>query len=163
MSLMLNAVNQAIHALLREQAIDYRTVEHEPTLTSADSARARGEELKVGGKALVIKTGEEFRLFVMSAACLLDSSAIKRHFAVKRTRFADAAELDQLTGLVPGAVPPFGRPILPLDLFVDPSILANQQIAFNAGLLTESIIMSVADYVRVAQPTVLEFAAGQSG
>lgn len=159
MSSMPDSVNQAIHALLRQHAIAYRIVEHEPTLTSADSAKARGEDLKVGGKALLIKTGEEFRLFVLSAACSLDSSAIKRHFAVKKTRFADSAELNRLTGLVPGAVPPFGRPILPLDLFVDPSVLANQQIAFNAGLLTESIIMSVADYVRVAKPTVFEFAS----
>jgi Ala-tRNA(Pro) deacylase len=157
-SLMANPVNQALHALLREQAIIYRTVEHEPTLTSADSARARGEELKVGGKALVVKTGDDFRVFVLSAACSLDSAALKRHFSVKKTRFADAEELLRLTGLVPGAVPPFGRPILPLDLYVDPSILANEQIAFNAGLLTESIIMPVADYVRIAQPTVITFA-----
>ena len=156
---MSNPVNQALHTLLHEHGIVYRTVEHEPTLTSADSAKARGEELKVGGKALVVKTGDEFRLFVLSAACSLDSGALKRQFAVKKTRFADAQELMQLTGLVPGSVPPFGRPILPLDLFLDPSILANEQIAFNAGLLTESIIMPVADYVRLAQPTVLSFAA----
>ncbi|HEV3339004.1 MAG TPA: YbaK/EbsC family protein [Pirellulales bacterium] len=154
-----NPVNAALHALLREAAVDYRTVQHEPTPTSADSARARGEELKVGGKALLIKTGDDFRLFVLSAACSLDSGALKRHFGVKKTRFADAGELERLTGLVPGSVPPFGRPILPLDLFVDPSVLANERIAFNAGLLTESIIMPVADYVRVAKPLTLEFAA----
>ncbi|HVA46373.1 MAG TPA: YbaK/EbsC family protein [Pirellulales bacterium] len=151
------SVHEALHAFLRRHEIEYRTVQHGPTLTSADSAKARGEELKVGGKALVVKTGGDFRLFVLSAACALDSAALKRHFGVKKTRFADAAELDRLTGLVPGSVPPFGRPILPLDLFVDPSVLANEQIAFNSGLLTESIIMSVSDYVRVAQPTVLAF------
>lgn len=157
----MNPINAALHDLLREAAVVYRTVQHEPTPTSADSARARGEELKVGGKALVIKTGDEFRLFVLSAACSLDSGALKRHFGVKKTRFADAGELEKLTGLVPGAVPPFGRPILPLDLFVDPSILANERIAFNAGLLTESIIMQVADYVRVAKPEMLPFAAAR--
>lgn len=156
---MSNTVNQALHALLASAGVNYRTIQHEPTLTSADSARARGEDLKVGGKALVVKTGDDFRLFVLSAACSLDSTALKRHFAVKKLRFADAAELDRLTGLVPGSVPPFGRPILPLDLFVDPSVLANEQIAFNAGLLTESIVMPVSDFVQLAQPTVLEFAS----
>jgi Ala-tRNA(Pro) deacylase len=159
----MNQVNEALHTLLRETGVDYRTVRHEPTPTSADSARARGEELKVGGKALVIKTGDDFRLFVLSAACSLDSATLKRHFGVKKTRFADAGELERLTGLVPGAVPPFGRPILPLDLFVDPSVLANERIAFNAGLLTESIIMPVADYVRVASPVLIEFAAPPGG
>jgi Ala-tRNA(Pro) deacylase len=62
-----------------------------------------------------------------------------------------------MTGLTPGAVPPFGRPILPFDLSVDSSILENQRIAFNAGSLTTSIIMSVKDYVRVAQPIIFSF------
>lgn len=156
---MSNSVNQVLHSLLTSAGVNYRTIQHEPTLTSADSARARGEDLKVGGKALVVKTGDDFRLFVLSAACSLDSSALKRHFGVKKLRFADAAELDRLTGLVPGSVPPFGRPILPLELFVDPSVLANEQIAFNAGLLTESIVMPVSDYARLAKPTVLGFAS----
>jgi Ala-tRNA(Pro) deacylase len=152
------SVNEAILALLAREGIAYRRVEHEPAATSEESARARGEELRVGGKALVLKTGEVFRLFVLSAACALDSAALKRQFRVKKVRFADAAELRQLTGLVPGAVPPFGPPILPLELFVDPSVLENQDVAFNAGSLTESVILSVEDYLKVARPVVLRFA-----
>jgi prolyl-tRNA editing enzyme YbaK/EbsC (Cys-tRNA(Pro) deacylase) len=40
---------------------------------------------------------------------------------------------------------------------VDTSILANETIAFNAGSLTDSIFLSVADYLRVAGPTVFRF------
>jgi prolyl-tRNA editing enzyme YbaK/EbsC (Cys-tRNA(Pro) deacylase) len=63
-----------------------------------------------------------------------------------------------MTGLVPGSVPPFGRPILPFDLFADDSVLRNDRIAFNAGSPTDSIIMSVEDYVRIAAPEVFRFA-----
>jgi Ala-tRNA(Pro) deacylase len=135
----------------------YRTVHHEPTFTSEESAKARGEEVRIGGKALLIKTDNEFRLFVLSAARKLDSAALKQRFGVKKTRFASAQELADLTGLVPGSVPPFGRPILPFDLFVDESIVANERIAFNAGSLTDSIIMQTADYMTVAKPTVFSF------
>ena len=55
-------------------------------------------------------------------------------------------------------MPPFGRPILPFDLYVDPSIFANERIAFNAGSLTDSIVMSTADYRRIAQPVEFSFA-----
>ena len=41
-----------------------------------------------------------------------------------------------------------GEPILPLPLHVDRSVLANDRIAFNAGLLTDSIIMATADWRR---------------
>jgi prolyl-tRNA editing enzyme YbaK/EbsC (Cys-tRNA(Pro) deacylase) len=151
-------VNQALHLLLDQAGVSYRVVQHEPTPTSEDAARARGEELRVGGKALLLKTGVEFRLFVLSAVLRLDSPAVKRHFGVAKVRFATAEELAELTGLVPGAVPPFGRPVLPFELFVDPSVLANEIIAFNAGLLTESMVLAVAAYRRVAQPTVFTFA-----
>ena len=117
-----DVLNQ-IRELLRSAGIAFREVQHEPTHTSAESAAARGEELRNGGKALLMKVGDTFRLFVLSAACQLDSGAIKRHFGVKRQRFATLEELQALTGLTPGAVPPFGRPVLPFDLFVDTSIL----------------------------------------
>jgi prolyl-tRNA editing enzyme YbaK/EbsC (Cys-tRNA(Pro) deacylase) len=55
--------------------------------------------------------------------------------------------------LVPGSVPPFGRPILPFDLYLDAAIPANDRIAFNAGSLTDSMILPITDYLRVASPT----------
>ncbi len=58
--------------LLDEQEVAYRSLHHEPTLTSEDSARVRGEDIRIGGKALLIKVGGEFRLFV-----LIESRKIK--------------------------------------------------------------------------------------
>jgi prolyl-tRNA editing enzyme YbaK/EbsC (Cys-tRNA(Pro) deacylase) len=153
----MSTVLESIREMLTAAGIDFIEKEHEPTFTSEDSARARGEELRHGGKALLVKTDEVFRLFVVPADRKLDSAAVKREFGIKKTRFATAEELFDLTGLVPGSVPPFGRPILPLDLFVDASIRDNPRIAFNAGSLTNSIIMSVDDYIRVAQPRVFAF------
>jgi len=151
-------VLEAIRALLAHTGVPYRELEHEPTLTSEASARARGEELRMGGKALVLKIGERCDVFVLSAACKLDSAAIRAHFGIRKLRFVTAPELYELTGLVPGSVPPFGRPILPCDLYVDPSIPANPRIAFNAGSLTHSMILSMEDYLRIAQPAVFRFA-----
>ncbi len=145
-------VFQSIRDLLDQQGVEYRAVHHEPTYTSEQSARARGESVQIGGKALLVKTGEVFRLLVMSAALRLDSAAVRRHFGVKRSRFASADELLEQTGLVPGSVPPFGKPILPFELYVDESIPANDRIAFNAGSLTDSIIMGADDYIKVARP-----------
>jgi Ala-tRNA(Pro) deacylase len=150
-------VLERIRAMLNHAGISYRQVHHEPTLTSEDSARARGEELRVGGKALLLKVNDDFRLFVLSAARQLDSAAIKQRFNAKKTRFASAEELLELTGLVPGSVPPFGKPLLPFDLYIDESILENEKIAFNAGSLTDSVIMTVSDYREIAHPEVFSF------
>lgn len=152
-------VFRAICGLLDSAGAAYRVVHHEPTRTSEESARARGEDIRIGGKALLMKVGDDFHLFVLSAALRIDSSTIRHRFQVKHVRFATPDELCERTGLVPGAVPPFGPPILPFELYVDESITANERIAFNAGSLTDSIILGVPDYLRIAQPAILRFAA----
>jgi prolyl-tRNA editing enzyme YbaK/EbsC (Cys-tRNA(Pro) deacylase) len=93
----------------------------------------------------------------MSAARRLDSGAVKRRLKVKKVRFATPEELAALTGLVPGSVPPFGRPVFDLDLFVDVSVSDQQKVSFNAGSLTDSIAMSAADYMAVADADVFCF------
>jgi len=152
-------VLEAIRRLLRESDVPFREVHHEPTRTSEESARARGESIEIGGKALLMKVGEEHAVFVVSAARKVDSGAIRRALGVRRLRFASGEELMELTGLVPGSVPPFGEPVLPFPLYADASVFLNDRIAFNAGSLTDSIIMSVADWERLAQPTRLRFSS----
>jgi len=142
---------------LDENGVTFRHLEHEVTRTSEDSARVRGEPLAVGAKAIVMKLDDRFMLFVMSAVLRIDSAKLREHFGIKKSRFATPDELMELTGLVPGSVPPFGAPILGLPLFIDPSVFRNDRVAFNAGSLTESIIMSSDDYRRVADGHVLAF------
>ena len=152
---------QRIFDLLDSNKIKYKALQHEVTPTSEDSARVRGEDLSTGGKALVLKFREPqedndpgFAIFILSASRKLHTKSIKKEFKSKNVRFATADELSELTnGLVPGSVPPFGRPIIDLDLFVDTSITENDRIAFNCGSLTDSIVMSRADFLEVAAPT----------
>lgn len=152
-------VTQRIVDLLETAGIDYRRVEHSPTRTSEESAAARGEPLENGAKALLIKVDDDFRLFVLCADRQLDSTALKRLLNAKKTRFATADELMDRTGLVPGSVPPFGEPILPLELFADEEVgRRTDRVAFNAGSLTTSLVLASADWERIAQPRRLMFA-----
>jgi len=150
---------QLIRSHLDTRGIAYREVEHEPTRTSEESAAARGEALSTGAKALLLRTDGVFRLFVLPADCKLDSAAIRRRLGVRKTRFATVEELHELTGLVPGSVPPFGAPILPFELYADESVgLETDKVAFNAGSLTNSIIMTASDWERIARPVRFRFA-----
>ncbi len=143
----------AIRRLLTEAGVTFREVHHEPTHTSEESAKARGEELRIGGKALLIKGDDVFRLFVLPADRKLDSGAIRREFGWKKLRFATPEELHERTGLVPGSVPPFGPPILSLELCLDQAATQNPRIAFNAGSLTDSIILAMSDYLTISNPS----------
>ncbi len=145
----------AIRAKLDAVGVQYRHLTHAPTHTSQESAAARGEPLENGAKAIVAKVDGDFRLLVMSAAARLHTATSRASLGVRDIRFATLDELKALTGLEPGGVPPFGRPILPLDLYVDEGIPALERVAFNAASLTESIIMSAKDYLAVARPVAV--------
>jgi Ala-tRNA(Pro) deacylase len=147
-----SAVLQRLRDWLTSQAVPFRELHHEPTRTSEESARVRGEPLHHGGKALLLKGDDRFGLFVLPADRQLDSAAIRQQFGWKKLRFATPEELLEQTGLVPGSVPPFGEPILPFELNLDEQIPQHERIAFNAGSLTDSMILAVPDYLRVAQP-----------
>lgn len=144
-------VYEAILAHLHAHEAPYRLLRHEPTHTSQDSARARGEPMEIGGKSLVLKAADRFVVLVISAAERASSKGLRSALGVRRLRFATSDELLELTACVPGCVPPFGRPILPLPLFVDASILRNDRIAFNPGSLTDSVIMGRADWQRCVE------------
>ena len=94
-----------------------------------------------------------FRLFVLSADRKLDSGRDQAALRGEETPFATPEELMELTG--PGTrarCRRSGTPILPFPLYVDPSVFENKRMAFNAGSLTDSIVMAAHDYRRLAAP-----------
>ena len=143
-------LNQRLRDFLK--GTRFEEVEHGETLTCEDSAAARGKDKRIGGKTLLLKDKSGFRLFTMSAALEFDSQKARRILSSQKLRFATQEELKDLTGAVSGALPPFGRPVQDLDLYVDQSVLDNEEIAFNAGLLTCSFIMNTKEWFELVGP-----------
>jgi len=153
-------VHQTILALLNQHGVPYNLLQHEPSRTSAESAQMRGDSTQNGAKALCLKVNGTYILFVLRAYRKLDLEKVQQLTGVKakKVRFASAEELMQLTTLLPGSVPPFGEPVLPMPLYIDESIVEGDDlIGFNAGLLTTSIKMQKQDYLRVAGGHVASF------
>ncbi len=147
------SVHDRLIAWLKSTGVNFRLVTHEPTPTSADAARARGEPLGSGAKALVVKADGAFRLLVIPADRKLDSKLAKKSLGVRDLRFASAEELAATVGLPPGAIPPFGEPMLPLPLTADTDLgVRFPHVAFNAAALTASVIMTASDWERLAKP-----------
>jgi Ala-tRNA(Pro) deacylase len=155
----MSEVQAKIRELLSQHRVEYKEISHEPTHTSAEAARVRGEALSIGAKALLLKTDDVFRLFVLPADMQLEAKKVKQELKCKSIRFATTQELFDLTGLVPGSLPPFGIPVLPFDLYGDTAIgTLDDKVAFNAGSLTSSIVMKASDWKSVAKPAEFSFA-----
>lgn len=155
---MSKKILEHIRSLLNNAGVPFREMEHEATRTSEESAAARGEALSVGAKALLLRTDQSFSLFVLPADRKLDSTAIRRYLGIRKMRFATPDELYDLVGLVPGAVPPFGEPILPFKLYADDAMgTESDKVAFNAGSLRHSVIMAASDWMTLARPVIFGF------
>ena len=159
---MSHPVHQAIRQLLVANRVSFEEIAHRPVFTAREAAEARGCPTEIGAKSIVLKTDDVFRLFVLSGASSLRSRLIRKQLGVRRTRFATAEELLRIAGVEPGAVPPFGEPVLPLEIYADPGLLRHERIAFTPGVHTASIMMRSQDWKVIARPTVFPLVSSES-
>lgn len=155
---MEESVTERLTAFLRAGGAAFTVMTHAPVRTSEAAAQVRGTPLEQGAKALVFHADDWIVLLVVPADRRIDTRAFKRAYGVKNLRMASADELHVLTGLEPGAVPPFGG-LFGLPTYVDERLLALPRIAFNAGSRSASIVLATAEYARLANATAGRFAA----
>jgi Ala-tRNA(Pro) deacylase len=139
---------------LNRSGVSFTILRHEPVFTSEQAAAVRATPLASGAKALVIKAGDEFVLLVLPADRKLDSRKARDVLGVKSLRFATKEEVQKLTGLQPGSIPPFGS-LFQLPTYCDPALGDNASINFNAGDHAISIQMSYNDFVQVEKPKLI--------
>lgn len=148
-----------IKTLLQENSCWFETFEHEPVRTSEEAATIRhGYSLSQGAKALILKiktpVESKFMMFVLPGDKRLDNNKVKEVTGAKNTRFATPEEVVKLTGGVEvGGVPPFGN-LFSLEVIVDPTLLTNEKIIFNAGDRRYSIAILANDYVKLVKPAI---------
>ncbi|HVS34862.1 MAG TPA: YbaK/EbsC family protein [Gemmataceae bacterium] len=146
-------VFERIEEMLRKAGVPFSVQRHAPVFTSQEASAVRGTSLASGAKALVVKAGEAFVLLVMPADRKLDSRKARTALGVKAIRFAAPEEVDRLTGLKPGSIPPFGS-LFGLPTYCDPALSENPAVNFNAGDHAISIEMTCSDYLAVEKPAM---------
>ncbi len=151
------SVFERLQEKLQQAGVAFGVTRHQPVFTSEEAAAVRGAPLASGAKALVVKAGDNFALLVLPADRKLDSKKARAHLAVKSIRFATREEVDQITGLQPGSIPPFGS-LFGLPTWCDPDLGQNESINFNAGDHAISVQMSYADFIAVEKPTLAPIA-----
>jgi len=148
-----STVFDRISTWLQQQGVPFTVLRHEPVYTSEQAAAVRGTPLSSGAKALVVKAGERFILLVLPADRKLDSRKARDGLGVKALRFASREEVEQLTGLQPGSIPPFGS-LFSLPTYCDPALADNPSINFNAGDHAISVQMTYEDFARAERPAL---------
>lgn len=147
-------IRNEIIRLLRAQGAPFEHLKHEATRTSEESAATRGQQgvEAIGIKALILKgKGSKKTVQVcIPANQRLDMKAVA-DVVGEKCEFEDPAAIQERYGLTIGGIPPFGN-MLALETFFDQSLEHAQQVAFNCGLLNESIVCPASAVCQIVQP-----------
>ena len=95
-------------------------------------------------------------MFVMPGDRRLDSKLVRKAFNLRSLRFATREEVEQLTTLLPGSIPPFGS-LFSFATYCDEELAGQAKINFNAGDHAISMTMAFADYVAAEEPKLGRF------
>lgn len=154
-----SAPSSALIEVLEAGRISYELIPHERTMTAAAEARAIGIDPEHVAKTLVLVAGEGFVRAVLPASERIDL----RKVGAALEQDAVLASEETLVGAYPefelGAVPPVGGakgdPVL-----VDRRVRDAGSVVFEAGVHDQSLRMSAADLVTVANARVLDICKG---
>ena len=149
--------------LLDEHGASYRLIDHAPEGRTEIVSPMRGNELSQAAKCIVmmVKIGKKVTKYVLGVVpgdAKLDLNAVKSIFGGTYISFATPEIAEKLAGSVSGTVLPFS--FSPeLELIVDPSLLKNDELYFNAARLDRSMALKTKDYVSSAKPRMEDIAA----
>jgi Ala-tRNA(Pro) deacylase len=143
-------------AMLDEHHVAYRLIDHAPEGRTEIVSGMRGNALRQAAKCIVlmVKLGKKTTRYVLAVIpgdARLDLGAVKALLGGTYVAFASAGIAERLAGSVAGTILPFSFS-LELELIVDPSLLENDELYFNAARLDRSMAIKSSDYAAVARP-----------
>ena len=144
---------------LDASSVKYVTISHSRACTAQEIAAAahiKGKEL---AKTVMVKLDGEMAMAVLPASFVLDLNLLRQVAGGAKVELASEKEFQNLfPGCETGAMPPFGN-LYGMDVFVAERLAEDEQIAFNAGSLTELIQLAYEDFERLVKPTVARLAS----
>src|SRR3989338_8468210 len=143
-------------AVLDGHKAHYRLIDHAPEGRTEIVSPLRGNKLSQAAKCIVImvKIGKKITKYVLGVVpgdARIDLNAIKELFHGTYISFATPEIAERLAGSVASTILPFSfNP--EMELIVDPELLKNDEIYFNAARLDRSMALKTSDYTTLAKP-----------
>lgn len=141
---------------LDQHKAQYRLIDHEPEGRTEIVSPMRGNKISQAAKCIVImvKIGKKVTKYVLAVVAgdaKVNLNAIKALFQGTYISFATPEIAEKLAGSVSGTILPFSfNP--ELKLIVDPELLKNEELFFNAARLDRSMALKTGDYTELAKP-----------
>lgn len=149
--------SRKIKEFLDNQAVRYVNISHSPAYTAqeiAQSAHIHGKEL---AKTIIVFIEGKMAMAVLPAVYSIDFDYFRKEIGAKKIELASEQQFrDIFPDCELGSMPPFGN-LYGMEVYVDKHLAEDEEIAFNAGSLSELIRMSYLDFERLVKPKVVRF------
>ena len=147
-----------LEQVLQERGIGYEKHKHKLTYTAQ---RLAAEEHVSGydvAKPVVVKSGDEFTMCVLSACLRLDLKRVADLLKAPEVRLATEAEMGELFGDCDlGAEPPVGS-LFGMKTIADERLCEHDYLTMQVGSHTEAVKLRRQDWEKLAEPIVAPIA-----
>jgi Ala-tRNA(Pro) deacylase len=151
------SISRTLQTYLDHERVHYDVLPHPEAFRALAIAQTLHTPEKEMAKVVIVKVDERFVMTVLPASWNVDIHRLRTVFDSHQVRLATE---DELTGLFPdcelGSMPPFGN-LYGLPVYVDQSLMEDEEIVFQAGTHSEAIRMRYTDFAALVFPVVAEF------
>ncbi len=149
---------ERLEQYLRENGAGFEVMTHSQAFTMQEVAAALHLPGNQVAKVVMVKADDKMAMLVLPAPYRLNTDKAGKLLGVKKVRLADEKEFtDLFPDCATGAMPPFGN-LYDIPVYVDQALAEEPDIVFRIGTHRETMKVAYADFARLAQPTVGEFA-----
>lgn len=146
-----------LQEFLDSQQVKYTTLRHSPAYTAQEIAAVSHVPGKELAKSIIVKLDGKMVMVVLPASHRINFNRLKQATGAKTAVLATEREFEQLfPDCQLGAMPPFGN-LYDLGVFVDESLVVDEEITFNACNHHELIHLAFKDFQQLVQPEILKF------
>jgi len=149
---------ERLEQVLRENGVAFQVMGHDSAYTMPEVAAALHVSGKQVAKVVMVATGDDLAMVVVRSSDRVDLKKLRTALGKADIRLAEEHEFaprfpDSLTG----AQPPFGN-LYDVPVYVDQVLAEQQQIIFRTGTYRQTMSIAYANFERLVQPTVGDFA-----
>ena len=143
---------------LERMGVRYMWTQHDTAYTAQDLAQQEHISGERVVKPVLVKADGQFILCALPASYYIDMERLCEELRTNSAQLVDEAQLEEVfSDCELGAEPPIGR-LFGLPTIVDDSLIDELEVTFQAGTHQDAVTMSAADYIKLTQPMIGNFA-----
>lgn len=149
---------ERLEAYVREQGVPFQTQHHPIAFTAQEVAASEHVPSRMVVKVLMVVADSKPVMLALQATDGVNLRTLAAVLSATEVRLAGEREFGVLfpdCGL--GAMSPFGN-LYGMSVSVDTTLAEDETIIFQAGTHTDTMSLKYADFARLVQPTVADFA-----